>query len=135
MLQLFLQQRDGEVSLEEQKIMENWVARDSLRLKSYNVFADLILFKKRVVNAAGHDVRLVLTDIQGKFPMPFGDIDVNATEYTIRAALLSTLDQAMFNMARLIVFGFKRITVTILFMRLGILLLAIFIIWEMLKSH
>lgn len=131
LLQLFIQQRDGSVTDTDKKRMEKWVCRDSLRLKAYNYFIQLLPFKQRLADSEGQDIRVVLRDICVVFPKPFGEINPDATVFTIKAALSSTVDQAMFNMANLVVYGFKWLTVVILLMRLVILGVAVFLLREM----
>jgi hypothetical protein len=135
LLQLFLQQRDGSVSVADQKRMEKWAARDSLRVKAYYYFCALLPFKRQIADASGHDIRKVLQDITTKFPKPFAQINPAATEFTIRRALSASLDQAMYNMANLVVFGFKWLTVVILLVRLAIVVLAAVIIWALLHMY
>lgn len=132
LLQLILQQEQSELLDADQKRINQWVDRDYLRKLAYQNFTILLKYKRRVEDAHG-DVREVLKDLHKIFPKPFSEINGTMTEFTLRKSLTTTLDQAMFQMAHLVVYGFKWLTIIILILRMVLLLLVCLVVITSLK--
>lgn len=132
--QLVLQQKYVELSDQDEERINNWVEKDGLRKLAYQNFAILLKYKRRVEDWEKYDIRIILQDLRKVFPKIFSRITDNLPNGTLRDMLTNYLDQGMYNMANIVVFGNKWLTVFILLAKIFLSVLCILIMVLMVKG-
>lgn len=134
MLQLFLKYSEGEVSDQEQKKIEKWVHAYEDRQLMFENLKKTMQFHKKLSIANEADVKSILKELKEIFPNDFAEIPDSISPYLLLRVLRTSIGQLNWEMCWALANGNKWIRVLAFFIRVGIAILSIIIIWEILSK-